>query len=63
MNSEHKLSHKARKRIKEVKRKARPGKFLLSLCFYEQDLIIFSEIMFHTCCRGIFCTLSPNLYH
>lgn len=38
MNSEHKLSHKARKRIKEVKRKARPGKFLLSLCFYEQDL-------------------------
>lgn len=30
MNSETKLSHKAKKRIKEVKRKARPGKSVLS---------------------------------
>lgn len=28
METDYKLSHKTKKRIKEVKRKARPGKFI-----------------------------------
>lgn len=31
MDSEYKLSHKTKKRIKEVKRKARPGKYIFNL--------------------------------
>lgn len=43
MDSEFKLSHKAKKRIKEVKRKARPGEYrpyILTFMQCESPLIL-----------------------